>query len=158
MKARLELRPASPEEADLFYASDPETDHANGCIGHMRMDFGRGEAFWHTWWPRGPEEWNSPDFKSELNELVNSLRENVLKDLRSMSNYCYDHGGELPSGQYGRSIYGYVAETERYRFCLRCIPHQGDYNAYLTCYDKQIQEMNQAQQPAAPTMTMGGMT
>ena len=31
------------------------------------MDFGRsGNEFWHTWWPRGPEELNSPAFKAEL--------------------------------------------------------------------------------------------
>lgn len=160
MKSKYTLRPASPEEADIFYSADPETDLLNGCIGHVRMDFGRGEEFWHTWWPHGPEEWNSPAFKNELNDFVNELRQSVLKDLRTMSRYCSDHGGELStSSSYGRSIYGYVAETKDYRFCLRCIPHKGDYNAYLLCYDKQVQEMNQAQQQAAaPTMEMGGMT
>jgi hypothetical protein len=93
-----------------------------------------------------------------LGEVVDNMRQGVLKDLRSMSNYCYDHGGELPDSGYGRSIYGYVAETDHYRYCLRCLPYKGDYNAYLTCYDKQVQEINQAQQAAAPTMTMGGLT
>lgn len=121
------------------------------------MDFGRGEGFWHTWWPRGPEEWNSLEFKAELGEVVDNMRQDVLKNLRSMSNYCYDHGGELPGDNYGRSVYGYIVETERYRYYLRCLPYKGDYNAYLACYDKQVQEMNQAHQ-TAPTMTIGGMT
>ena len=157
MKTKYDLRPASPEEAGLFYAADPETDLANGCIGHVRMDFGRGEEFWHIWWPRGMEEWNSPEFKQELSEVVDEMRQGVLKNLNSMSSYCYNHGGELPSGSYGRSIYGYVAESDRYRYCLRCLPYKGDYNAYLTCYDKQVQEMNRAQQAAGTNMTMGGM-
>ena len=39
------------------------------------MDFGRsGNEFWHTWWPRGPEELNSPAFKAELQEVVDRLR------------------------------------------------------------------------------------
>jgi hypothetical protein len=158
VKTKYDLRPASPEEAGLFYAADHETDLTNGCIGHVRMDFGSGESFWHTWWPRGPEEWNSPEFKQELGEVVDEMRQGVLKNLRSMGSYCCNHGGELPSGGYGRSIYGYVTETDHYRYCLRCLPYKGDYNAYLTCYDKQVQEMNQAQQTAAPTMTIGGMT
>jgi len=89
-------RPASPEEAGLFYAMTLEKDAALGCIGHVRMDFGRrGKEFWHTWWPRGPEELNSTAFKEELSEVVNALRETVLKDLASMQHYCFEHGGEM---------------------------------------------------------------
>ena len=51
------VRPARPEEAGLFYAQHPEEDKRLGAVGHVRMDFGRsGNEFWHTWWPRGPEE------------------------------------------------------------------------------------------------------
>ena len=61
------MRPASPDEAGLFYALPPEKDEELGAIGHVRIDFGReGNEFWSTWWPRGPEELNSPEFKEEL--------------------------------------------------------------------------------------------
>ena len=74
------IRPARPEEADLFYAQHPEENKRLGAVGHIRMDFGRsGNEFWHTWWPRGPEELNSPAFKLELQEIVDTLRESVLK-------------------------------------------------------------------------------
>ena len=54
------IRPARPEEAGLFYTPHPEEDKRLGTVGHVRMDFGRsGNEFWHTWWPRGPEELNS---------------------------------------------------------------------------------------------------
>jgi hypothetical protein len=44
----------------------PEKDAELGCIGHVRMDFGHGgKEFWHTWWPRGDETLNSPEFKAE---------------------------------------------------------------------------------------------
>ena len=135
------LRPASVSEAGLFYAMTPEKDAELGCIGHVRMDFGHGgKEFWHTWWPRGDETLNSPEFKRELGGVVDELRKTVLKDLSSMSDYCYDHGGELSkdSGQYS-----YVAETENYRYCLRCNPKPGDYQAYLTCFDKRRQELLQ---------------
>ena len=55
------MRPASPDEAGLFFVLPPEQDEALGAIGHVRMDFGRtGNEFWHTWHPRGPSELNSP--------------------------------------------------------------------------------------------------
>ena len=69
------IRPARPEEAGLFYTPHPEEDKRLGTVGHVRMDFGRSRnEFWHTWWPRGPEELNSPAFKAELQEVVDTLR------------------------------------------------------------------------------------
>lgn len=77
---KFHIRPARPEEAGLFYTPHPEEDKRLGTVGHVRMDFGRsGNEFWHTWWPRGPEELNSPTFKLELQEVVDTLRESVLK-------------------------------------------------------------------------------
>ncbi len=46
-----DLRPASVEEAGLFYSND-ERDEALGTVGHLRMDFGSGgKGFYHTWTP-----------------------------------------------------------------------------------------------------------
>ena len=112
--SRYQIRPASFDEAGLFYAMKPEEDQRLGCIGHVRMDFGhRGKEFWHTWWPRGPEELNSPEFKAELQQVVDELRTGVLKDLSSMSKYCWSHGGEVGNWP---SNYGYIVETENYRY------------------------------------------
>ena len=125
------IRPARPEEAGLFYTPHPEEDKRLGTVGHVRMDFGRsGNEFWHTWWPRGPEELNSPAFKLELQEVVDTLRESVLKNRFAMERFCYDHGGKISGGW--TQNYGYIVETEHYRYCLRCNPSPGDYNCYCT--------------------------
>ncbi len=155
-RRKFALRPALPEEAGLFYALPAEQDAELGAIGHVRIDFGNGgKEFWHTWWPRGDEELNSPEFKAELTELVNELRNTgPLKDLSAMSNYCWRNGGEIEGGW--RQNYGYVAETGNYRYCLRCNPAPGDYQAYLTAFDLRVQQMNMAEQPDKG-MTMGGM-
>ena len=137
-----ELCPASPDEAGLFYAQTPEKDAELEAIGHVRIDFGSsGKEFWHTWWPRGPEELNSPEFKAELGKVVDTLRKTVLKDSDSMKRYCHEHGGAIEGGW--RQNYGYVVDTGRYQFYLRCNPGRGDYNAYLTCLDKQAQKLSQ---------------
>ena len=80
------LCPASPEEAGLFFSQTPEKDKELGAIGHVRIDFGHEgrEGFYHTWWPRGPEELNTQEFRDELDKVVNDLRKGVLKDLPSM--------------------------------------------------------------------------
>lgn len=139
------LRPASPDEAGLFYTQTPESDEKLGAIGHVRMDFGRsGTEFWHTWHPRGPEELNSPEFKAELQEVVDELRKGVLKNFSAMTGYCRGHGGEISGGWVQN--YGYIVETERYRYCLRCNPVAGDYQAYLTAFDLRVQRQNMVQE------------
>ncbi len=150
------LRPASPDEAGLFFALPPEQDEVFGAIGHVRMDFGRGgDEFFHTWHPRGPAELNSQEFKAELQEVVDELRKGVLKNFSAMMGYCRGHGGEISGGWVQN--YGYVVETENYRYCLRCNPVPNDYHAYLSCFDKRVQEMNQQHTPQEG-MTMGGMS
>ena len=149
------VRPAQPEEAGAFFAQTPEQDSQMGAIGHVRMDFGgSGKEFWHTWHPRGAESLNTPEFKAELQQVVDTLRENVLKSRFAMERFCYDHGGKIAGGYVQN--YGYIVETEHYRYCLRCNPSPGDYNAYLTCFDLDVQRQNMAQEEA-PHMDMGGM-
>ena len=137
------VRSAQPEEAGAFFAQTPEQDAQMGAIGCVRMDFGKhGTAFWHTWHPRGREELNSPEFKAELQQVVDTLRETVLKDLSSMRHFCYENGGKIPGGW--SQNYGYVVETEKYEYCLRCNPVPGDYQAHLLCYDLNEQKINHA--------------
>ena len=144
-KAQFHIRPARPDEADLFYTPHPEKDKRLGTIGHVRMDFGRsGNEFWHTWHPRGAEELNSPAFKAELQEVVDKLREDVLKNRFAMERFCYAHGGKINGGW--TQNYGFIVETEHYRYCLRCNPSPGDYNGYLTAYDLAVQRQNIAQE------------
>lgn len=146
--SKYEIRPATNEESNLFYAQSPEKDAELGCIGHVRIDFGRdGKEFWHTWHPRGPEEWNNASFKAELTEVVDELRESVLKDFPSMTSFCHRNGGQISGGWVQN--YGFIVDTKNYRYYLRCNPARGDYHAYLTCFDKQIQTMIQANMPDA---------
>ena len=137
----VQLRPASLEEAGLFYSElDVEQNKALGTVGHIRMDFGHnGKEFWHTWWPHNEDQLNTQEFKDELQTIVDTLRtDGPLKDLTAMRSFCAQNGGAITRD--GRS-FGYVVETDHYRYCLRCTPSPGDYQGYLYCYDKQQQEL-----------------
>ena len=131
-----ELRPASVEEAGLFY-SDEGQDPTLGTVGHLRMDFGSGgKGFYHTWWPHNGDHFN---IKEALQEFVDAMRQSgPLKDLSAMNTYCWHNGGEIPDND---RVYGFIAETEQYRFCLRCTPRPGDHQGYLYCYDLRQQEL-----------------
>lgn len=155
-KRKFTLRPAEPSEAGIFYALSPEKDQELGTVGHLRIDFGRsGKEFWSTWWPRDAGELSTLQFSTQLDEFVNELRGSYgpLESLSAMSSFCYQNGGVLNS-EYRQ--HGFVAETENYRYCIRCNPVQGDYNAYLTVYDLQVQRMNMEQAEEC-TQQMGGI-
>ncbi len=78
--ATFALKPASSHEVGFFYAQSPEQDAVLGVIGHVRIDFGQsGKEFWYTWHPRGAEELNSPEFKEDPTQLMDELRQSVLR-------------------------------------------------------------------------------
>lgn len=152
------LRPASPDEAGLFYSQmDTEKDAELATVGHLRMDFGhKGDEFWSTFHPHNDNAFNTLPFSAELDEFVNEMRKcGPLQDLREMQSYCYTHKGIVASES---NHHGYIAESEQYRYCLRCTPVQGDYNAYLYIYDKHQQALRMQQESSEQGMEMGGMS
>lgn len=70
-----------------------------------------------------------------------------------MRNYCYQHGGKITED--GR-CFGYIAETEHYRYCLRCTPSPGEYQGYLYSYDLRQQRMAQQAKPVGRITYAGG--
>ena len=141
------IRPASIEEAGLFYSQmDEAEDAVLGTVGHIRMDFGAsGKEFYHTWWPHNGDQFNTGEFKDELQKFVDMLRaDGPLTNLAPMRNYCYQHGRKVT--QDGR-CFAYIAETEHYRYCLRCTPSPGEYQGYLYSYDLRQQRMAQQAKP-----------
>ena len=95
---------------------------------------------------------------SQLPDEVNALldmRENVLKNRIAMAHFCYEHGGRI-NGDWMQN-FGYIVETEHYSYCLRCNPSPGDYNAYLTCFDLDVQRQNMAhEKPLVGRVTFVG--
>ena len=74
---------------------------------------------------------------------MDTLRESVLKSRFAMERFCCARGGKISGGW--TQNYGYIVETECYRYCLRCNPSPGDYNCYLTAYDLDVQRQNMTQ-------------
>ena len=83
---------------------------------------------------------NTQEFQDELDMVVSDLRRGVLKDLPTMRQYCHGSEGTIEGGSCCQN-YGFTLETERYLYRLRCNPIEGDYQACLSCFDKQTQQM-----------------
>lgn len=159
------LRAVPNEETVLFYPEDygQQADSARGCIGHLRGDFGRaGNEFWTTWWNHN-SEWNTPDFKSDIDCMVNELRKNsLLKDLFAMQKVCGSVPEAMIPGSWDKS-HGFRCDSQNYSYYIRAMTNPGDYNFYIYCYqrDKLERYLASSQQESAPSdggTQQGGMT
>ena len=116
-------------DAAMFYSGNPAEPR---CIGHLRMDFGSGQEFWTCWWPHAAHAHNDDVFKAELDALIQVLSKDLFKDRAHMCRYIADH--PVPPLEADLRAYGYIVCTEKYEYCIRCLPEPGDYNAYIYCY------------------------
>lgn len=125
------------EQSYLYVPADSDP-HAKMRIGHLRGDFGcDGDEFWHTWFPCH-EELNTQEFKQELGNVVDDLRENtehpLLKDRRSMASVCGRFPDNCMLNQWHSEWYCFKIVTERYMYYIRCFTGREDYNFYIYCY------------------------
>ena len=150
-----ELTAVAKEETELFYSSrNPERDKETGCIGHLRADFGQeGNNFWSSWVDHCPDL-KTKAFKGEFDRLINKLRDNgILKDLYTMSVYCYDHHPEAKLNDGRDNSYGFRIKTDNHIYYLRCCTRINNYNLYCYAYERNsLEKCFPALTPAKPTL------
>ena len=129
---KLERRKLSEKEAFLGFSGCAAQDLETGCIGHLRIDFGRDNEFWSTWWGRPTSE-KSEAFGPTLDHVINTLRLDCLSDRRKCMTYCYNNLEDI----YKERGYGMRVDSGTFSFILRICPQRGDYDVYCYCYDKE---------------------
>ena len=139
------------EQSVMFY-SDSNTDFSSALVGYLRIDFGRGEEFWTTW-HENSYSLNDSEFRQELDDAINGLREKgLLKNRSEMEKFCRDKIS-LPLGE----SHGFSVETDHHTLFLRCLPRAGEYDCYCYCYNTQELQLIQAQNQtaaAAPKLSL----
>ena len=132
----MELKITSMTPADRLYAynQSSQLEGQTGCIGHLRGDFGAGKEFYTSWFDHR-REYKTDEFKAELDEVVNTLREKngLLCTRDSMTRFCYQRPEAEFEGNYCAE-YGFKVQTPQHTYMLRCNPNYGDYNFYLYAY------------------------
>ena len=145
-------RPMTEEEDKYTFRQSNQISGQTGLIGYLRADFGRdGNEFYSSW-----EDWNNnlktPDFKQELDEVINCLREegDILSGRAAMSRYCND----TPQSKMTKEsyFYGVRVDTDKYAYLLRMNLNKGDYNLYCYCYEKKWLDRH-ISQAALPAMS-----
>lgn len=126
-------------ERELFFSSTKD-EFKNACIGYVRIDFGNGSEFWHKWFGSN-EQLNTSQFKKDLELVIESLREDWLKDRSTMKRLA----DSIPLMDFGDKGIGFRMQTNSHIFFLRCAPQAGDYDCYCYCYDRNLLKQAMAQ-------------
>ena len=145
----LTLRPMTQAAQAYCYSQSQQISGQTGLIGHLRADFGsNGTGFFSNFFDFR-KDLKSEDFKAELDEVINALREDqrfggILAGRTAMSKYCHKHPDSNIEPDYN---YGFRADTAHYSYMLRVTPKRGEYNLYCYCYLRQWLEshMNRAE-------------
>ena len=133
------LEPVQTEAEELLFYTDKLLDEKDGCIGHLRIDFGKsGDQFFSTWSDHSNKDGNDSIFKKEFDAFINDLRQNVLKSRRDMRDYCRGKDDCRNTHSYYDDCWGFRCLTNKYAYYVRCTPVEGDYECYVYAYDKSI--------------------
>lgn len=124
----------------FYFSHDSEHDKRSGCIGHLRGDFGSGKEFYTSWCGHQNNSLNTPEFRADLDRTINWLRAqpgSPLKDLNNMRRYCERYMQSCAIKDASLPSCGFMIETKRYVYMLRCTPSKGEYNFYIYCYQQE---------------------
>jgi hypothetical protein len=128
----------SQDDEKLFFKMIKEASERHGVIGYTRMDFGKtGKEFWHTWFDI-QERLNTVSFKEEIENVINSLREDgdtpPFASRNNLSAFCVMNPGK----ELNRRGNGYFIRTLNYSYYFRCLPDLGDYDIVCFTYDNRF--------------------
>lgn len=132
-----EKRAMVEAEDKYTFSQSTQISMQTGLIGYLRADMDTdGNGFFSSW-----NGWNdqlkTQEFKDELDEVINSLREegDILYNRKALAGYCYSN----PQARMKTDMeyYGVRVDTEKYSYLLRLCPNKGEYNLYCHCYVKE---------------------
>ena len=125
----------SQEDRLLFFRLDGEAAERYGSVGYIRADFGNnGRGFWTTWFDQ-QSHLKTLVFKSEFDEIINSLRnDGPMPPFASRDNLSVFYA-ENPGKELTTRGSGYMIRTLDFSYYIRCLPRPGDYDIYAFAYD-----------------------
>ena len=129
-----EKRAMTEEEDKYSFSQSSQISGQTGLIGYLRADMDTdGNGFFSTWFD-WRKDLKTDEFKTELDEVINSLREegDVLHNRGELAVYCRSTPQARMKTE--QEYFGIRVDTEKYAYLLRLNPNMGEYNLYCYCY------------------------
>lgn len=145
----MEIRVITQEEQKYAYKQNTQLEGQTGSIGHLQGNFGEsGKDFYNHKWNSHCNMYQTEDFQTELETVINTLRSEkygLLASRRGMAEYAGKFPDSVFVGEEGREC-GFRVDTEKHAYLIRCRPAKGEYNIYCYVAEHLDQHMKKARQ------------
>ena len=131
----LNIHPFLPEETPYFYKQCKELDEKTGNIGCFIGRFEEPSSKLVSDWTDHTSRLNTAEFADDFNNMIDTLRQDMLKSRKDLRMYCMDHPGCMMLDSASTDPdYGFRINTGNYSYMLRCNFSSPYYAFVLTAY------------------------
>lgn len=131
----LNIHPFLPEETPYFYKQCKELDEKTGNIGCFIGRFEEPSSKLVSDWTDHTSRLNTSEFADDFNDMVDTLRQGMLKSRKALEIYCMDHPVCMMLDSASTDPdYGFRINTGKYSYMLRCNFSSPYYTFVLTAY------------------------
>ncbi len=135
------LRVAKKNEMKYAFRQSQQIKMQTGYVGYLRGDFGRNGNEFYSSWMDEIKDHKTPEFQSEFDDVINALRDDpkyrgILRNLDDMKLLCSTRPQSHIDSNTRDDLYAFRVDTDNYAYLIKCQTHEGDYNFYVTAFDK----------------------
>ena len=109
------LRVTSSAEDLYAFPQSPSITYSTGFIGCLKGEFEDNSLF--TLWSDAAKHLKTGEFVSDINSVLNALKEKTLLNRKNMRSYCRSHSSAMMSGK--EEQYGFRVDTDQYSYLFR---------------------------------------
>ena len=109
------LHPTTSAEDLYAFPQSPNITYSSGFIGCLKGEFEDNNLF--TLWSDAARHLKTDEFVSEMNSVLDALKEKTLLNRKNMRSYCRSHSSAMMSGK--EEQYGFRVDTDQYSYLFR---------------------------------------
>ena len=109
------LHPTTSAEDLYAFPQSPNITYSSGFIGCLKGEFEDNNLF--TLWSDAARHLKTDEFVSEMNSVLDTLKEKTLLNRKNMRSYCRSHSSAMMSGK--EEQYGFRVDTDQYSYLFR---------------------------------------
>lgn len=135
------LRIAKENEMIYVFRQSQQIEMQTGYVGYLRGDFGRNGNEFYSAWIDEIKDRKTLEFQIEFDDVINAFRDDpkyrgILRNLDDMKMLCSTRPQSYIKFDELSDTFAFRADTDKYAYLIKCQTSKGDYNFYVTAYEK----------------------
>ena len=135
----MNIKPATKAERLYLAKQSQEISMITEFIGHLTASLDTEENVFLSKWETFIKEWNTPEFKADLDLVLHELRfgektKPFLANRKVLMDFCFSHLDAALDPDFEE--FGFRLDTESYVYMMKVVPKKGDFNVWIYCYTR----------------------